>query len=188
MMTDMPVEDWKVYLKWNLINHAAPLPQLRPCGCRTLIFMANISRDVRLISPGGNVFFRSEDYALGEAIGQMFVKEHFPPEAKERMLDLVGNLKLALGERIKGLDWMSEVTKKQALVKLAAMNVKIGYPDKWRDYSGLEVQDDSYYNNIKRACPFQFPLPTSIKLVNPSIRRLGYDTSDRQCLLQSEPK
>ncbi len=155
MMTDTPVEDWKVYLKWNLINHAAPYLSSNLVDPH-FDFYGKYLSGRKVNQPRWKRVLQTEDYALGEAIGQMFVKEHFPPEAKQRMLDLVGNLKLALGERIKGLDWMSEVTKKQALVKLAAMNVKIGYPDKWRDYSGLEVQDDSYYNNIKRASQFNF--------------------------------
>ncbi len=155
MMTDTPVEDWKVYLKWNLINHAAPYLSSNLVDPH-FDFYGKYLSGRKVNQPRWKRVLQTEDYALGEAIGQMFVKEHFPPEAKQRMLDLVGNLKLALGERIKGLDWMSEVTKKEALVKLAAMNVKIGYPDKWRDYSGLEVQDDSYYNNIKRASQFNF--------------------------------
>jgi putative endopeptidase len=92
---------------------------------------------------------------LGEAIGQLYVEKNFPTEAKERMLNLVGNLRVALGERIKNLDWMSDETKAKALVKLDAFNVKIGYPDKWKDYSKYEVTPESYFQNVHRAIRFE---------------------------------
>jgi putative endopeptidase len=84
----------------------------------------------------------------------LFVEKYFPAESKERMLVLVGNLKLALAERIRNLDWMSDSTRMEALSKLESMRVKIGYPDKWRDYAALEVKDDSYYANVRRAAQF----------------------------------
>lgn len=93
---------------------------------------------------------------LGEAVGQMYVKKYFPPEAKERMLHLVKNLQTSLGERIQALDWMGDETKEKAMEKLGTFYVKIGYPDKWRDYSGLEILNDNYYENIKRATRFEY--------------------------------
>ncbi len=155
MMTDIPVDDWKVYLRWNVINNAAPYLSSDLVAAHFDFYGKYLSgRQVN--QPRWKRVLQSEDFALGEAIGQMFVKKHFPPEAKERMLDLVNNLKLALGERIKNLEWMSDTTKEQALEKLAAIHVKIGYPDVWRDYSDLEVKDDSYYQNMKRASHFNF--------------------------------
>lgn len=94
--------------------------------------------------------------SLGEAVGQLYVERYFPAEAKERMLTLVNNLKESLGERINNLEWMSEETKEKAHEKLGTFIVKIGYPDKWKDYSTLEVKDDSYWANIKRASEFQY--------------------------------
>lgn len=91
---------------------------------------------------------------LGEAVGQMYTEKYFPAAAKERMIKLVGNLQKALGERIQGLEWMSEETKAKALEKLAAFHVKVGYPDKWRDYSNLEIKNDSYWANIIRSNHF----------------------------------
>ena len=96
------------------------------------------------------------DGVMGEAVGQMYVEKYFPAAAKERMVKLVGNLQAALGERIRALGWMSDETKARALEKLAAFHVKIGYPDKWRDYSKLEIKDDSYWANIVRASNFGF--------------------------------
>ncbi len=89
---------------------------------------------------------------LGEAVGQLYVEKHFPKTSKDKMLELVGNLKTALGQHIKGLTWMSDTTKQRALEKLDAFTVKIGYPDKWRDYSSLKIdRRRSYWDNIKDA-------------------------------------
>ncbi|KGO02285.1 peptidase M13 [Porphyromonas gulae] len=88
---------------------------------------------------------------LGEALGEVYVKQYFPPEAKERMLKLVKNLQTALGERINMLTWMGDSTKMKAQEKLNSFIVKIGYPDKWKDYSKMEIKGDSYYADIKRA-------------------------------------
>ncbi|MDR0842510.1 MAG: M13 family metallopeptidase, partial [Acidobacteriota bacterium] len=90
----------------------------------------------------------------GQALGKLYVEKYFPASAKVRMMQLVGNLRFALGERIKKNTWMTDQTKAQALDKLAAFRVKIGYPDKWRDFSGLEVKKDSYYANVLRARSF----------------------------------
>jgi putative endopeptidase len=93
---------------------------------------------------------------LGEALGRVYVEKFFPAESKAQMLSLVGDLRTALGERIKKLDWMSDVTKGKALEKLAKFNVKIGYPDKWRDYSKLTLKADDLYGNIERGAAFEW--------------------------------
>jgi putative endopeptidase len=93
--------------------------------------------------------------ALSEALGQLYVKAYFPQEAKDRMIKLVSNLRVSLGERIQALEWMSAETKQKAMEKLAAINVKIGYPDKWRDYSSLEITGDAYVMNVLRANKFE---------------------------------
>jgi putative endopeptidase len=97
----------------------------------------------------------STNGALGEALGKLYVADYFPPEAKARALEMINNLKAALADRIKTVDWMDEPTKQQALKKLAAMNVKIGYPDKWRDYSLLQIDRGSYVSNAMRAANFE---------------------------------
>lgn len=95
------------------------------------------------------------DGVLGEAIGKVYVEKHFSPKAKERMLTLVTNLQKALAKRVEGLEWMSQETKAKALEKLNNFTVKIGYPDKWQDYSGLEIDaEKSYYENLKSATRF----------------------------------
>ena len=99
---------------------------------------------------------RLVDGTLSDAVGQMYVKQYFPPEAKERMLTLVANLQTALGERIDQQTWMSDETKAKAHEKLNAFTVKIGYPDKWRDYSALDINQDSFWENMKRANQFEY--------------------------------
>lgn len=95
------------------------------------------------------------DGMLGEALGQIYVKKYFPEESKQRMLTLVGNLREALGEHIQELSWMSDATKAKALEKLSTFTVKIGYPDKWKDYSGVNIDPNaSYWENVKAACVF----------------------------------
>ncbi len=97
------------------------------------------------------------DGILGEAVGQMYVQKYFPAEAKERMFKLVKNLQVALGERIQNLEWMSDSTKAKALDKLNTFYVKVGYPDKWRDYTALTIdKNDFYFNNIERANEFEY--------------------------------
>jgi len=93
---------------------------------------------------------------LGEALGRVYVEKFFPADSKARMLALVGDLRTALGERIKKLDWMSDVTKGKALEKLSKFNVKIGYPDKWRDYSKLTLKPDDLFGNIERGEAFEW--------------------------------
>lgn len=155
MIKDVAVDDWKIYLQWQVVNSLASyLPkafvdQNFDFYGKTLTgSVAQRPRWKRVQGATGN--------ALSEAIGQMYVQKYFPAEAKQRMLDLVANLKVSLGERINQLDWMGDSTKAKAIEKLNAINVKIGYPDKWRDYSKLEVTTDSYVANVLRAWNFQF--------------------------------
>ncbi|RQW00821.1 MAG: M13 family peptidase, partial [Calditrichaeota bacterium] len=103
------------------------------------------------LSPRWKRAVNTIDNILGEAVGKLYVKKHFKPEAKKRMEILVNNLKDAYRERIEQLDWMSEETRDKALVKLSKFRAKIGYPDKWKDYSGLVIKKDELLHNIKRA-------------------------------------
>lgn len=154
MLTEVPVESWKAYLAWNEINAAASYLS-SPFVDADFAFYGKTMKGqeenrVRWKRVQGTV-----DGALSEAIGQLYVAEYFPPQAKERMVNLVENLRLSLGERIKNLEWMSEETKVKAQEKLETMNVKIGYPDNWRNYSGLEIAEDSYYANVRRSRQFE---------------------------------
>ena len=148
----IPLEDWKLYLKWKLINSSAGSlnaeidKQNFAFYGRTLngtpIQEERWKRGTALISG-----------VLGEVIGKIYVERHFKPEAKDRMIELVENLRVAYKEAIIDLDWMSDETKKQALDKLSKFQPKIGYPDKWKDYSGLEV-GNNLINNLRQAALF----------------------------------
>jgi len=154
MLKEVPVEDWKVYLRWNLINGTASY--LSDDFVNTKFdFYGRAMSGTEKMRPRWKRVLAVTSEALSEAIGQLYVAKYFPAEAKERMLKLVQNLRISLGERIKNLEWMGADTKLKALEKLNAINVKIGYPDKWRDYSGLEILDDSYVENVIRSNKFE---------------------------------
>lgn len=155
MIKDVSVDDWKIYLKWQVVNSLASyLP--KAFVNQNFDFYGKTLTGSMAQRPRWKRVQGATSNALSEAIGQMYVQKYFPAEAKKRMLDLVGNLRISLGERIKQLAWMGDTTKTKAIEKLNAINVKIGYPDKWRDYSALQVSTDSYVSNILRARNFDF--------------------------------
>ena len=147
------LDDWKAYLRWNLINATAPYLS-KDFVDEDFDFNQRTLRGTQQNKPRWKRVVTSEDGDIGDALGKLYVGFYFPPEAKERALELVNNLKEALADRIKTLDWMDEPTKKEALKKLAAMNVKIGYPDKWLDYSLLEIDRGPFVTNTLRSEKF----------------------------------
>ncbi len=154
IMTE-PLENQIAYIQWKLIDGAAGYLS-DEIYAQNFDFYGRILSGKEEQSPRWKRAVSTVNGVLGEAVGQMYVKEYFPPAAKERMLNLVHNLQVALGERINDLDWMGNETKEKAHEKLNTFHVKIGYPDKWRDYSGLEIKNDSYYENVKRANQFEY--------------------------------
>lgn len=144
----------RAYMAWNVIDAAASYLSEEFVNTN-FDFYGKILSGKQENRPRWKRVIGTVDGCLGEALGQMYVKTYFPAEAKTRMEQLVRNLQWALGERIKASTWMTDVTKKNALDKLAAFHVKIGYPDKWRDYSALNIQNDSYYENVLRARRFE---------------------------------
>ena len=153
MITTVPVNDWKVYFRWDLINSAASSLS-SDFDKEHFAFYGTVLSGAKEQQPRWKRMIDATSNSLGEAVGQLYVQKYFPPEAKKRMTDLVNNLKISLGERINSLSWMTEVTKKEAIAKLEKINVKIGYPDKWIDYSSLTIGTDSYYANKKNARQF----------------------------------
>ena len=142
------------YLKWKVITGSAS--QLSDdFVAENFAFYSNYLYGQEVQQPRWRRILNATDGCLGEAIGQIYVEKHFPAEAKARMENLIANLKTSLGERIKVLDWMEDATKEKALNKLAAINVKVGYPNKWKDYSKYEVTADSYFQNIRNAVRFE---------------------------------
>ncbi len=155
ILAEEPLEDIKTLLIWQIIDGSAAY-------LTTDIFMENFNFYGKILSgreepsPLWKRAVSTVDGTLGEAVGQMYVAKYFPAENKARMLELVGNLQVALGQRIDEQSWMSDQTKAKAHEKLTSFIVKIGYPDKWRDYTDLEIStDDSYFTNLLRAAKFE---------------------------------
>jgi len=158
-----PIDDWKTYLRWHLINAAAS-ELSKDFVNENFNFNDATLRGTKQIKPRWKRVVISTDEAIGEALGKLYVADHFPPEAKARALELINNLEEALSDRIKTLEWMDEPTKQEALKKLAAFGVKIGYPDKWRDYSLLKIDRGSFILNAMRAENFE---------VNRDLKKIG---------------
>ncbi|HLU18046.1 MAG TPA: M13 family metallopeptidase [Edaphocola sp.] len=149
------VEDWKNYLRFHLLSTMSPYigdkaEQLN------FAFYGEKLRGQKAMKPRWERVMNVINGAIGDQLGQLYVDAHFQPEAKEKMKTLVSNLQAAFEERIKGLDWMSDVTKEKALIKLNKFVKKIGYPDKWKDYSGLEIVADNYAQNVLRANEYEY--------------------------------
>jgi len=149
MIADTPIQSWKIYLRWRVLDYSA--------GTLGTVFdQENFDFNGRALtgakeqSPLWKRAVATTSLRLGEAVGQAYVKRYFPPDAKRQIKEIIANLKAALRERIQQLDWMSESTRKQALAKLDAIAEKVGYPDKWIDYSKLEIDRGPYALNYQR--------------------------------------
>ena len=145
-----PVADQTLYLQWKTISYAASMLS-DEFAEENFNFFGRTMRGAQQMQPRWKRAVAVVSGSLGEAVGQMCVEKYFPAEAKERMITLVRNLQESLGERIQALEWMGDSTKVKALEKLATFHVKIGYPDKWKDYSTLDIKDDSFIANMERA-------------------------------------
>jgi putative endopeptidase len=154
-LKNVSLNDWKTYLRWHLVDSAAP-ELSTPFVDEDFNFNGRILQGTKEILPRWKRCVRATDRQLGFALGQTYVKKYFPPEAKARALEMVNNLIAALRADIKTLPWMSPATREQALVKLNAMGKKIGYPDKWRDYSAYKVDRGPYVLNALRGNEFEF--------------------------------
>ena len=146
-------DDLKAYYAWNVINTAAPYLSDDYVKANFAFYGKTLSGREQM-RPRWKRVVSTIDGSLGEAVGQMYVEKYFPPAAKQRMIELVKNLQVAFAQRIQSSEWMDQKTKDTALVKLKAIHIKIGYPDKWRDYSSLKVENDSYFGNILRSNQF----------------------------------
>ena len=158
------LDDWKTYLKWQLINGFSPFLSKAYADADFAFFKKTLNGqqeqeprwkrgvDVVEFGSGGLGFARG----LSEVLGKLYVEKHFPPAAKARMEALVKNLITAYGQSIDGLSWMGAETKAAAKVKLSKFTTKIGYPDQWRDYSGLQIVADDLYGNVVRGAEFEY--------------------------------
>lgn len=143
---DTPMQDWKTYLKWQFL-HASADSLSSAFVNENFAFYGQYISGSKELKPRWKRCAESADGLLGDALGKKYVEKYFPPQAKVRAQEMVTNILAAMHDTIEGLEWMSPETKKKALEKLSTFNPKIGYPDKWKDYSGLKISRDSYWNN-----------------------------------------
>lgn len=155
MAKGVPISQWKTYLRWNLVRETSgALPEA--FGAESFAFFGKVLSGAKQRQARWKRVQASTEGALGEVVGQLYVKKTFTPEAKQKTLELVGNLRAALKARIEQLTWMSAPTKEKAQQKLAAFKVKIGYPEVWRDYRKLEIQKGAFFANDRAASRFEF--------------------------------
>ena len=141
---------WKAYLKWQLL-HAASGALSSPFEDETFAFYGRYLSGATEMKPRWKRCVENIDALFGDALGREYVERHFPPEAKTRMQEMVKNIRLAMKDTITGLNWMGDDTKKKALEKLSTFNPKIGYPDKWKTYSGVVVKRGSFWGDVQSA-------------------------------------
>ncbi|MYM69331.1 M13 family peptidase [Pseudoduganella sp. FT55W] len=155
VLNKVPLATWKVYFQWHVLHgNAAYLS--KDFAEENFAFYGKVLSGVNEQEPRWKRAVNFTDSALGEALGKLYVEQHFPAERKARMEELVKNLLIAFGQSIETLDWMGPETKKQAQAKLAKFTIKIGYPNKWRDYSSLVVVKDDLVGNRMRSRAFEY--------------------------------
>lgn len=154
LLTEAPLDQWKSYLRWHVI-HASANELSDPFVQENFNFYGMKLSGSKQLQPRWKRCVQSVNRNLGEALGQVYVDRYFPPEAKAHAREMVANLIAALKSDIPALTWMGPDTKKDALEKLNAFQIKIGYPDKWRDYSALSVEPTGYLANVRRAANFE---------------------------------
>lgn len=153
MLTDVSIDDWKIYLKWNLARSASN--KLNSAfEDENFNFNSKVLRGTEQKDARWKRSINLVESVMGEPLGQLFAEEKFSPQTKIKALEMVENIKNAFAERLKKNEWMSETTKKEALKKLSLFTVKIGYTDKWKDYSGLQIDRNSLYENLKKAAAY----------------------------------
>jgi putative endopeptidase len=155
IIADTSMDDWKTYLAWKALNANASLLN-EELDQQNFAFYSNTLRGIEQQLPQWKRAVSNVNNNLGEVVGKVYVARHFPPEAKEQMLELVSNLIKAYEASIKNLDWMGDETKTQALDKLSKFTPKIGYPDKWKDYSALDIEPDDLVGNMYRSAMFEY--------------------------------
>jgi endothelin-converting enzyme/putative endopeptidase len=154
LISSEPVDHWRAYLRYSLL-HLSASSLSQPFVEESFDFYGRTLSGTKEIQPRWRRCSIFADIDLGDAVGQAYVARYFPPENKERMLELVKAVETALSKEIDAADWMSPETKKKAHIKLAAQVDKIGYPDRWQDYSTVEIKRDDYLGNMQRASRFE---------------------------------
>ncbi len=154
LLAGEPLDNWKKYLRFHVVNSSAPYLSSAFVN-EDFDFYRQYLRGAKEQQPRWKRCVAYTDRNLGEALGQVYVAKVFSPEMKKEALDMTQRIETAMAQRIQQLDWMSPETKQQALVKLHGIRNKIGYPDRWRDYSSLTIERDDFAGNIKRANQFE---------------------------------
>jgi putative endopeptidase len=154
LMTSHPLSDWRVYLRWHVLHASAPY-LCRDADEENFNFFGKVLSGQPEQEPRWKRAYRTLDGDIGEAVGQLYVEKYFPPEAKARMKNLVDNLKTVFRDHLEKVDWMTDTTRAKALSKFARFTQKIGYPDKFRDYSSIKIKRDDYLGNVRRANAFE---------------------------------
>ena len=155
MMADVPLVQWQAYLRWSLVNAAAS-DLSTPFVNADFDFKARVLSGTRELQPRWKRVLTTIDGNIGEALGELYVKKFFGPAAKVQAEAMVHNIRLAMRQTIDTLPWMTAATKAEARNKLDAVVVKIGYPDRWRDYGDLQISEHGYFDNGLRAARFEF--------------------------------
>ncbi|MFD2784997.1 M13 family metallopeptidase [Hymenobacter rubripertinctus] len=155
LLRTAPLADWQAYLQWQLVHTYAPTLS-QGFDEENFRFYGTVLQGAKEQRPRWKRVLDAEENAMGEALGQLFVKEYFTPATKKRYEQLTENVVASFREHIKALDWMSDTTKQKALVKLGKITRKVGYPDKWKDYSSLRIDRTSYAANVMRANEWRY--------------------------------
>ena len=155
LLAQTPLETWKTYFRWQVLHANAPYLS-KAFALENFDFYGKVLSDVPEQEPRWKRAVNATDSGLGESLGKLYVAEYFPPERKARMEQMVKNLLAAYQASIEQIDWMTPATKKEAQAKLAKFMTKIGYPNKWRDYSSLVVKADDLVGNVRRAAEFNY--------------------------------
>jgi putative endopeptidase len=154
LLKDRPLADWKTYLRWHVLRSAAPYLHA-VAEDEDFAFSGKVLSGQLSQEPRWQRAARVIDRQIGEALGALFVAKHFAPATRTRMLELVGNLKAVFHDRLARVDWMTEATRAKALAKFDRFTQKIGHPDKFRDYSKVDIKPDDYLGNVQRAEQFE---------------------------------
>ncbi len=154
LLSAEPIDSWKTYLRFHVADTSSPYLSAKFVE-ENFEFYRKYLRGAKEMQPRWKRCVQYVDYDLGEALGQVYVAKVFSPELKASTLDMVRRIEDAMGQRIRALDWMSPETKQQALTKLAGIRNKIGYPDKWRDYSSVKIAPDDFAGNVERTHQFE---------------------------------
>lgn len=154
LLNEAPLDDWKAYLRWNLLRSAAPFLS-SPIERENFRFYQTVLSGTPEMQPRWKRARGVVDAFVGEALGQLYVAQAFPPEAKAKALSMIDDIRAALRVRLEGLEWMSPETRQKALAKLATFTPRVGYPDQWRDYSAVDIDRNALLENVRRATAFE---------------------------------